>query len=411
MSVINENGKITMDDLLNPAPVMPEPSNPEPSVVSAVDPAIEPEPPVLNPQDFGGDRFDAMGNLVKDGAVIKRKSDIDAEIAAKVGVDNTPVEASVSAEGDLVDSTGKVLKKKGEFTLSETGEVVTNDDSFVKSLMNQAIERGYSFTGEDGNPIEFEDSTEGYYELTQAIAQQEASSSIESWLDSNSEIKNLHLHMQAGGNPLDYYSSKVNVTDYTQLDNPTETLDQEILVIDMYRKLYNMPEKEAKEMATLIKDANNLEVKSREALASLKTWQKETEIRNIEANKAAIAEEREIQIRELKTIHSTIQNGNLGNFKIPDTKKAAFYDYLTREVEAGTTQSLKDYNALSVDKKLMMEYLLFTGLDVDRLIELRVKSAQADLIKDRSKGKPIIVRSTQNFQKQGTDVPKLEELK
>lgn len=411
MSVINENGKITLDDLLNPAPVTPELITPEPVVEPIVPPVVESVTPTLNPQDFGGDRFDAMGNLVKDGAVIKRKTDIDAEIAAKGGVDDAPVEASVNAEGDLVDSKGTVLKKKGEFALSETGEVVTNDNSFVRSLMNQAIERGYSFTGEDGNPVEFEDSTEGYYELTQAIAQQEASNSIESWLDSNSEIKNMYLHMQAGGNPLDYYSSKVNVTDYTQLENPTEVLDQELLVIDMYHKMYNMPEKEAKEMATLIKDANNLEVKSREALAALKTWQKETEIKTIEANKATIAAQQELQVKELKTIHTTIQNGNLGDFKIPDTKKAAFYEYLTKEVEAGTTQSLKDYNALPIDKRLMMEYLLFTGLDVNKLIELKVKSAQADLIKDRSKGKPIIVRSAQNFQKQGADVPKLEELK
>lgn len=361
----------------------------------------------LDPVALGGDRFDKGGNLIKDNKIIKTKEEIEASVTKTeeskketFDVEDTKKEDpkneveekyEIDKDGNLIKD-GAIFKKKGEFKINDAGEVSLETKGFVDSLIDLAKTQGYNFVDEEGNQLEFEDSDSGYFALTQSIAEQEAVKNINTFLETYDPVKELYIHLQAGGKAEDFYSKKASLIDYSNIAQPTEDTQRESLVMDLFRKVYNMPEDKAKEMTTLIKDSNNLEAKSIEALAELSNWQKKATEDERAANQALIKAQQEEQSKTLKAINTTIINGKLGEIEIPAKERNDFYTYLTQEIKPGVTKSTESYEKLSLDQQLMIDYLVYKGMSLEDLVKVKLQTAKADLIKNRAgQLKPIIV--------------------
>jgi hypothetical protein len=422
---ITDRGVEAIDDFISSQDIggTPNPVVVEPIPNPIVEPIVEDTVKIadLNPGDFGGDRFDSSGNLIKDNKIFKSREAIEAEHKAKnvkptdvkptdVKVEDTE-EYVLDKDGNLANKKGEIVKQKGEFEVDKDGNVIFKEESFINSLIEVAKNQGYEFVDETGKPLEFEDSQEGYFEVAKYIGEQEAIAYVTQVHQQYPEIKNLQDHLLAGGSPLDFYKSRVELRDYTNVDLKDNVGNQELALLDKYTKIHNMDENEARKFIDLIKSAGNLEVDSKAALVELQNWQKSQIDKYTAENQAKIVAAKEAQIQTLTAIEQTVLKGELDNITIPANKRREFFEYLTKEIEPGVTKSAKDYDSLPLDKKLVFEYLLFSGLNVDELVKIRVAKAQADLIKDRNKNtRAIKITNNHNFQANGALPQKLEDM-
>lgn len=379
-------------------------------------------PADLNPTDFGGDRFDASGNLIKENKIFKSKEAIAEEYklknpkvddVEKPNGDDVPKddEYSLDKDGNLVKSDGTIYKNKGEFEIDKEGNVTLKEASFINELIEVAKTQGYDFLDEEGNPVEFEDSQDGYFKVAEYIGEHKAIGFITDMLGSNPELKNFYDHIQAGKNPMEFYRNRVEQKDYTTTNLKDNELGQELVLIDKYTKINKMDETNAKEFIALIKSTGKLEEKSKEALVELQNWQKELTEKEQLDNQAKIQADLKAQVKAVNEIKEVVNKGEVGNIVIPTTKRKEFIDYLTKEVAPGATQSGVDFNQLPLNQKLMLEYMLFTKLDLNELVKIQVAKEKADLIKDRAKlSKPIKITNAANFGNRATTVPDLDQI-
>lgn len=345
----------------------------------------------IDPKDYGGDRFDANGNLIKDNKIYKSKEALLEEHkiknpgkTAEIKVEEPAEEEySLDKDGNLVTKKGEIYKKKGEFEVKEDGTVELKEAKFVESLIEIAKTKGYDFKDETGNPIEFEDTEEGYFGVAEYLGEMKAISFINEMLESSPELKRHYLHIQAGGDSTDFYKARVEQPDYSKLVVDDTVATQERILRDKYKNINNMTDANSQEIIDLLKASGSLDIKAKEALAELQNWQKAKVEESENAVQAQLVAQKEAKLKTLTEINEVVNKGMLGDINIPDNKKNDFYKYLTTEIEPGTTKAVKDYNSLPMEKKLMLEYLLFSGLNVDELVKIKVAREKADVIRQR----------------------------
>ena len=93
-------------------------------------------------------------------------------------------------------------------------------------------------------------------------------------------------------------------------------------------------------------------------------------------------------------IGSIINKGRLRDFTIPESDKKRFYSWMATPVDNnGRSQRLIDREKLDQESILAMEYLMYKGLDISKLVSAKVNTKQAASLKSKLKsGKPTASR-------------------
>ena len=83
-------------------------------------------------------------------------------------------------------------------------------------------------------------------------------------------------------------------------------------------------------------------------------------------------------------VADVIESGNeFGGIVIPDVEKANFFDYISAPVdEEGNTQRDLDYANADMDIKLAIDYLMYSGFDLEGIINTKARSQCARNLRD-----------------------------
>jgi hypothetical protein len=93
-------------------------------------------------------------------------------------------------------------------------------------------------------------------------------------------------------------------------------------------------------------------------------------------------------------IGSIINKGRLRDFTIPESDKKRFYNWMATPIDNnGRSQRLIDREKLDQESILAMEYLMYKGLDISKLVSAKVNTKQAASLKSKLKsGNPTASR-------------------
>lgn len=396
--------------------------------VKKVDNKIEPDPPVKKVssntapdgeekldelyEQLGGKSLDENGNLVDaSGKIIKTALEVEAAIKKKKDNSDTATEEeeeqlSVDEDGNLVNAEGEIVHEKGTFTVDEkTGEVSFNEDPFVETLAKNFREEGYKLLDETGKPLTFEDSEEGTRKLVEAIATEAYNATWNKLYDQYPVVEKMMAHLQAGRDPQDFFRLYSEKVDYSKINVPEENTEGRKAVIAEYLSVVANNDKDTIDiLLKTFEDSGEIDAKYNDYLAKLKDYQKKTD----EIESARIAQEAadlaKSQQQYWSQVKEAITKGKLDNIVIPETDRNLFYDYVARRTEKGTTKAAEDYQALPLEKQLQLDYLLFKGFDLDKLVKARVNQEKVDAFKARSqKAKPVIVKKSAQYRREDND--------
>ena len=100
-------------------------------------------------------------------------------------------------------------------------------------------------------------------------------------------------------------------------------------------------------------------------------------------------------------VAETIDSDNeFAGIIIPDTDKQDFFDYISAPVdEYGNTQRDLDYSEANVDIKLAIDYLMYSGFDLEGLIDTKARTQSVRGLRDRIQANEERVKSARKAQR------------
>ena len=91
--------------------------------------------------------------------------------------------------------------------------------------------------------------------------------------------------------------------------------------------------------------------------------------------------------------------------RIPDREKSNFFDYISQPVgDNGETQRDLDYQEAGTDVKLAIDYMLYSGFDLNGIIEKKAKTQAARNLRDRIVSNEERVKSARKQQRSSRNV-------
>jgi len=338
-----------------------------------------------------------------------------SKISVSALLDDQPAPAAETTEEtpETVETETPTTDETVEETAEETSEEIQEDDTEAPapnddlqeaadaleadteteeteaSIISTLKERlGYDVEGE------FEDDYDGIAGLTKAMAEKIAEEQFASVFQSFPDIQEYLNYRVSGGDPDKFFKVAAKEIDFGKLQLSKEDKGMQRKVVENFMQMQGFEPEEISETIQDYEDAGLLLKNSERAVKKLAAHQiKEKE--SLVKKQQEQAQENARQTQETwGQIGTIINKGRLRDFTIPESDKKRFYSWMATPVDnKGRSQRLIDREKLDQESILAMEYLMYKGLDISKLVSAKVNTKQAASLKAKLKSsKPTASR-------------------
>ena len=306
----------------------------------------------------------------------EEKSSAEAELdedASKVVTEDT----------DITEPTDKDPLDKEEVDEhydSKEDEKEVVEEEKESTIVGEVLEK-LGFKGE----YEYEDTPEGLKTLTLDVANKLAEEQLDNIMETFPLVQKHLEYVMNGGQSENFMRANDPQSDYSKLELTEKDTPMQKVVLSNYFRAKGHDEDMIKELIEDYEDSGKLFSKAELAKNALtKAQQKDREqmlVKQQEENKVRQEEEKKFW----SNIHTTIQEKNeLAGITIPNREKNKFYKYISSPVnKKGQTQSMVDQSNSTLEQRLLMDYLMFKGLNLKDIIATKAKSENTRTLRDR----------------------------
>ena len=326
---------------------------------------------------FGGTKLDDKGNVVDDkGTIIKTVEEINNTNSPEaVEIDN--VKYALDKDGNALDKDGKIFKTAEEIKALEAEDVPLVDEIYQKA--------GVEIIGEDGKPKKYEDSIEGILSYTNDLAIKKAQENLKKFFDTYPELTNIAQHLRNGGNLNDFYTKQASSWKNFQFDEKNEEHLNKAVIEELVEK--GMSKEQAEFTAKTYKDTDKLKEFGKAAYNRLLQGEIANEkVQQEQLQKQQLEEEAKVTAH-WTNVENVIKTGKIDNITIPEAERQSFFQYVALAAdENGNSKVTLDRHNLSIEKQLQLDYLIFKGFDLNKLVTNLVKSESVKKLRTRLGG-------------------------
>lgn len=283
------------------------------------------------------------------------------------------VQYKLDKDGNALGEDGKIFKTKAELDSLESENTEPLIDVYSKLT-------GITPKDENGNPIKYEDTEEGFIKYNKDVAKIQAKKEFDSLINSDPEIKQFYEHKRRGGTLDDFVNTAKNSWTRVKFDDANEELHKSLIIAQQMKS--GVSKEEAEQIYNLLKDTGKAK---QHAKAAHGVFINEEKIA-IE-NKAK--EDKETYDKYVedntnyweKTVKPIVTSGKIGNIVIPESDRDAFFAYIALPVKDGYSQEQLD--KLTEEQLLQQKYQKFKKFDISQMITSGVNKSRVKTIRDR----------------------------
>lgn len=339
---------------------------------------------IVSAEDTNLDTLELLDD--SDDAIKETKPEVE-ELDKTAAVNELDDDASkvVTEDTDIIEPTDKDDVDKEEIEeglekVNEENEQEESSETKDKSVVGEVLE-SLGFEGE----YEYEDTPEGLKTLTLDVANKLAEEQLDGIME-NFPLVQRHLeYVMNGGQSQDFMKANDPQSDYSKVQLSENDTPMQRVVLSNYFKAKGHDDNMIKELIEDYEDSGKLFAKAELAKGALATAQGKQREYMLEQQKEQNAKTREEEKQFWTGIHKTIQEKDeLAGITIPNREKNKFFKYISSPVNRnGHTQSMVDREKASQEQRLLMDYLMFKGLNLKDIIATKAKSQQTRSLKDR----------------------------
>lgn len=248
---------------------------------------------------------------------------------------------------------------------------------------------------------EYDDTVEGLTEYVKDMAQEVAEDQIEDLFRQFPEVQQHLDYVLAGGDSGQFFQAYNPQLDYGNLRVEEGDIGVQKALLAQYFETKGHPEEFIEEMLNDYEDTGKLYNKAQIAQQELASLQQQQRQQMFEQQQQEYAQFQAEQEEFWEGVADVIESGNsFGGVTIPDVEKANFFEYISAPVnDAGQTQRDLDYAESDMDIKLAMDYLLYSGFDLESIINTKARTQSARNLRERIISNEERVRSAKGAQR------------
>ena len=300
-----------------------------------------------------------------------------------------------------------------------TGDEDDDDDDYHRPEEETYVEDEYEDEGyeESDLPIatqiseilgydpeyEYDDTVEGLTEYVRDVSQEVAEDQIQELFDQFPEVQQHLDYLLAGGDSAQFFEAHNPQNDFSNLHmSENDTMTQKA-VLSQYFQYKGHDEAFIQDMLDDYEDSGKLFDKANLAkneLSQVQEYQRE----QMYQQQLQMYEEREAQKEQFwDGVANTLEEGReFAGIRIPDADKSTFFEYISAPVDdSGRTQRDIDYSEADMDIKLAIDYLMFSGFNLEDIISTKAKTESARNLRDRIVSNQERVRNARGQSRRG----------
>ena len=296
---------------------------------------------------------------------------------------------------------------------TEAAENTESEEDSEPSIIQVLKERfGYDIDGEFGEDYD------GIVGLTKATAGKMAEEQFSQVFAAFPDVQEYMNYRVAGGQPNEYFEVAAKQMDFSKLQVNEKDKGMQRKVVETFLEMQGYEPEEIQEAIQDYEDANILYKNASRAVKKIATVQASNKEKLLQKQQEEAKQAAAQTQQTWKDIGDIINKGKLRDFTIPEADKKKFYNWMATPVDkSGRSQRLIDREKLDQESILAMEFLVYKGLDLSKLINTKATTRQAVNLKAKLKSNTQTAsrrmkgnKGTYNKSQKRASVPSLDKL-
>jgi len=346
----------------------------------------------LNLDDITFDDFIGEGvNVTPEEQEIKEEPKDELQEVEKEDTLEEIIPESKLKDNDL-DEDAK-LKEDG---VEESTTDVINEDTEVSddgTVVEEVLSKlGYEF---DQN---FEDTPEGLTKMTQAVSEKMAEDKMNEMFESFPLIKQHLEYVLSGGDSQQFMTAYSPTQDYGKLIlNEKDVAMQKAVLVEYFRQKGH-EDTFISEILSDYNDGEKLYGKAKQAKEALSKLQNTERSQMLEEQKKVQEEQMQEQKQMWDEVYTKVDTAEkFAGLDVPSREKKKFFKYISNPVsKEGYTQRDLDHMNADMDVKLAIDWMMYNGFDLSKVIDKKAKTKSVQTLKNRIKNHEDKVKSTRS---------------
>ena len=307
----------------------------------------------------------------------------DAKVEEEVAENDLDADAKEKEEEESIEAPVQKSRAKKETpkSIEEDAEETSEkeDDSIVSQVLSTL---GYEV--DDA----YEDTTEGLVALTKDVGTQIADETLDKLFEQYPLVGKHLEYVMNGGDSQQFMAANDPRQDYSKIEIKENDIMSQKSVLSEYFRLKGHDKEFIDELLEDYEDSGKLQTKADSALKALAQAQAQHKEQMLEDQRKQQQNYVAEQQKFWDGVYDTIDKSKeFKGISIPEREKSKFFDYLSKPVtKEGYTQRDLDHNGSEMDVKLAIDYLMFKGFNLDKIINKKARTKSTRALKDKIKG-------------------------
>lgn len=255
-----------------------------------------------------------------------------------------------------------------------------DDEDYDESVVTQ-VAKTLGFELND----EYEDSVEGMTEFVRDVTQSAAEEQLQNLFSQFPEVQQHLDYVLNGGNSREFFQRQGSQIDFNSLEIQEDNVNMQRAIVAQYMQSKGLDNETIQDTLDTYEDSGRLMSNATRAKKHLADMQKQEEQQMIELQKQQYQQQQQELQEFWGEVADTIESGNeFAGIRIPDREKSNFFSYISEPVGPnGETQRDLDYSDAGVDVKLAIDYMMYSGFDLEGIIDKKARTKSARSLRDR----------------------------
>ena len=329
------------------------------------------------------------------------ETSLDDDVKAKQQEDSR--QGQVLAEAEIPPAPETPTSEETSETTKEVESKEEVDDSVIGQVLSSL---GYET--ED----RYDDTPEGLTKMAKDVGSQMAEEQLDVLFQKFPLVRDHLQYVMSGGDSQDFMAVNDPRGDYSRMRIQEKDVAGQKYILSEYFKTKGHDNKFINELLDDYQESGKLFAKAQNAQKTLATAQQQYK-------KQVVAQQRQYQQQQIQEqnkfwngVYNTIdQSKEFQGIQIAEREKGKFFDYLSKPVtKEGYTQRDIDYSQAKMDVKLAMDYLMYKGFNLDKLIDKKARTKSTQSLKSRIKGHQETIKSARKASKAPSKAVDIEDL-
>lgn len=307
-------------------------------------------------------------------------------------------------EVEEIENEVEIEETDTEFEDEVEEEVEEDDVEEVDEPSSVAFEVAKTLGFELEN--DYEDSLEGLTNFVRDISQNAAEEQLAGLFEQFPEVQQHLDYVLSGGDSREFFQRQGQQIDYNSIEVKENDVNMQRAILAQFLQTKGHDTEFIQDTIDTYEDSGRLFSNAEKAKQHLVKFQQEEQQQLMEQQRQAYQQQQEEQQQFWSEVADTIESGNeFAGVRIPDREKSNFFDYISQPVgNNGETQRDLDYQEAGTDIKLAIDYMLYSGFDLNGIIEKKAKTQAAKNLRQRIVSNEERVKSARKQQRRSTNV-------